>query len=148
MRTIRALFLAVLVSLTLSAFSGRAEAICFADNISNGGNPYHMDWTSPDGTGHWSGTNVVYVQLHQTCGWFPSGYLTGTMRWFDSGMVYGFVGATHWNSATATWAIQDTQQGQVYRFSCNYVRPVLWHCAMDRLQSNGTYVTNGTVDLW
>jgi hypothetical protein len=123
------------------------SALCTADNITG---PYNMDWDSPDGTSHSTSMNAVSIQLHETCpSWTAKGYLTGSMRWFQDGApVYSFVGATFWNYGTATWSIHELSQDNVFRFSCNYVRPLLWHCKMDRLLSNGTYVSNGTIDLW
>jgi hypothetical protein len=148
MQRIKSLLLGVLVLLTLSAFSGRAEAWCFTDNISNGGTPYNMDWDSPDGTAHGSFPGAVYIQLHQFCGWTPSGTLSVTMRWFDSGIIYTG-SSTSWNGAHAYWNIHDTQQSQWFQFACDYVRPVLWHCAMKRYDvAQSAWVSNGTVDLW
>ncbi len=145
---IRGLLFGVLVSLTLAAFSGRAEAICFSDNISNGGNPYNMNWHSPDGTRNDTFMNAVYIQLHQTCGWVPRGTLSVTMGWFTTGAVYTGT-STYWNYSTAIWYIHELQQNNWFRFTVNYTRPVLWQGAMDRYDvATSTWVGNGTVDLW
>jgi hypothetical protein len=140
--------LGLLLAAIALLWTARAEAICFADNITSYPNAYRMDWTSPDGTGHWHGDNAVYIQLHQTCGWTPHGYVTGSMRWFDTGLSMSFSGATWWNYSQASWSIWDWQQQVAYRFTINYIGPVHWKGVMEKLESNGTYSPNGTVELY
>jgi hypothetical protein len=133
-------------------WTARAEALCFSDNISSGANNYNLDWTSPDGTGHWSGGSAMYIQLHQTCGWQPWGTLSGTMRWFDTGQILSINGPhspTSWTWNNADFRVFEPQQSNWFWFSCAYQRPRLWICAMKRYDvPTSSWVNNGTMTLW
>jgi hypothetical protein len=108
---------------------------------------YTMDWTSPDGTGHWHGDNAVYIQLHQTCGWVPKGYLTGTHAPVRHGHRLPFCGRD----------LVELQPGVVGNRGLNAESAVPIHVQLRevgagtaswrRLHPNGTYSPNGTAEL-